>query len=132
VAAGVLAILKWDEDNRKETDQPAVAIDRDQDVPARLPEPRLEEFDDVHAGTPELWPRRAEEGYAGQEKRLKSRGKDPKTGDTYIPIDEAIEQLAGKLPVRGGEPAQTRPPQTYLRQLPSKAASGRAQTGGQE
>jgi hypothetical protein len=96
---------------------PAVA-----DKPGQLPpEPRLEAVDDLKRGKVDLWPPRAQRFLGPEEKRLEEGG------GGAIPIDQAIAALAGKLPARKGSPA----PETYLRRLPSKAASGRAETGGQ-
>ncbi len=86
--------------------------------------PRLEAIEDLRQGKVELYPPRAR-AFLRSQKELLDEG-DPAQG--IEPIEKAIDRLANRLPVAGKKhPAPT----NFAVPLPSKAASGRAQTGGQ-
>jgi hypothetical protein len=85
------------------------------------PKPRLEALEDVREHNISLWPPRAANHLAPQQEVL-AKG-DPKAG--VIPIQEAIDKLAGKLPARKGPT-----PKEFAPDLPSQSASGRPAPGG--
>jgi hypothetical protein len=120
VAVVVIALFLWGvfflfearDRVRKETDLPPAAVDRE-----RLPpQPRLEELDDLRQGKTELWPQRGRNFLGPEEKRIEPS------------VNEAMTELAGKLPAKEG-PSAT--PPNFLRRLPSRASAGRLETGGQ-
>jgi hypothetical protein len=74
-----------------------------------------------------MWPRRAARILGPEERKLEEG--DPK--HKMIPIEKAIGEVAGSLPVRRTPKSKEEAPATFLRRLPSKAASGRVLTGGQ-
>jgi hypothetical protein len=119
VLAGLFFLFADRERARKETDLPPVA------VPSGMPknQPKLEEVEDLEKGRVQLFPPRAAWVLEPEEKLLDEGGK------RALPIQEAIADLAGKLPSRG-KPKQDGPPANFQRQLPSKASSGRTDTGG--
>jgi hypothetical protein len=110
--------LFGEENAIKATDLPPAAVG-----PTEPPEPRLEEIEDVRAGRTGLWPERAEQ-YAAPRRKELDKG-DEKTG--AVPIQEALRALPGLLPAQKGPT----PGAYYGRRLPSKAASGRVETGGE-
>jgi hypothetical protein len=103
----------------KKTDLPPAAVDA-----ARLPPaPRLEAFEDLDGRNVKLMPPRARDFLATQEKLL-AEG-DPE--QSILPIETAIKEI--KLPSRKG--ASSAPPASFSTRLPSKAAAGRRETGGE-
>jgi hypothetical protein len=100
-----------------ETDRlPPAAIHEADRLP---PDPRLEY---VQKGQPRVTPPRAGDILANQ-RQLLDKG-DPKRG--IQPIAEALDALAGKLPAQKDRAAPT----NFSPRLPSKATSGRRDTGG--
>jgi hypothetical protein len=91
------------EDSRKRTPLPPAAVDR-----TRPPEPRLEALEDLSEGKVQLHPSRKQASSEEQEKAIAA----------------AIVELAGHLKSRN-RPA----PSGYAVPLPSKASSGRVETG---
>ena len=102
---------------RKQTDLPPAAVDGDRTPPG----PVLEGIEDVREKRYEAWPPRAERSLGPQGQQL-AEGK----AAGALPIDRALDELAGKLPA-----GKAAPPPNYLRRLPSKASAGRSETGGQ-
>ena len=83
------------DNERKIADLPPAHVDKN-----RLPpEPRLEAWEDVRQKNVQLFPPRAS-GYLKSQRELLDEG-NAKTG--VLPIRTAIDDLAGKLPVRKGE-----------------------------
>lgn len=119
IATWLALALTRAENKIKETSLPPAAVDKD----FLPPQPRLEALEDLREKKKaELFPPRAKAYLTGQEQLL-LRGK-PAAG--VEPISEAITQLAGRLPARK-QPA----PEAFGVMLPSKASSGRVDTGGQ-
>ena len=87
------------ENPRKKTDLPSAKVDAN-----RLPpEPRLEALEDLARAKVKLYPPRAVE-YLKAQRELLDAGDNAKG---VLPIQTAIDDLAGKLPVRkakGGRP----------------------------
>ena len=96
---------------------PQAATDTD-----RLPpEPRLEALEDLREDKPRMFPPRAAEYYAPQLERLK-------TGSgTGTPIESAMGAVES-LPVR--KTGDRAAPGNFSIRLPSKASSGKTDTGG--
>ena len=96
---------------------PQAATDTD-----RLPpEPRLEALEDLREDKPRMFPPRAAEYYAPQLERLK-------TGSgTGTPIESAMGAVES-LPVR--KTGDRAAPGNFSIRLPSKASSGKTETGG--
>jgi hypothetical protein len=113
VALLMFQVLRWRETTRpdKEPALPQAAVDEQKGLP---PIP-LEQIVDVQDHNVKLWPRRV----------------FPPSEEEKDPIARAIARAAGKLKVREGTEAETAPPAGYLRRLPSKASSGRTDTGEQ-
>jgi hypothetical protein len=87
------------EQPRKKTDLPEARVDAD-----RLPpEPRLEGLEDVRQKNVRLFPPRARQHLQSQADLL-STGNEAKG---ILPIQTAIDDLAGKLPARKGPPPGT-------------------------
>jgi hypothetical protein len=103
----------------KESDLPPAVVDQDRGLP---PIP-LEGIEDVREGRPRHLPPRGAE-YAGPREKQLRRGSE---GQGVLPIEVAMGEVARQLKAREGGVA----PRTYTIRLPSKAASGRAETGGQ-
>jgi hypothetical protein len=124
VVSVLVTWLAWhvtSEENRiKATTLPPAKVDAD-----RLPpQPRLEALDDLRKpqNPIELYPPRARSFLEKQKQELK----DGNLSENIEPIDKAMAQLAGRLPAR-----KQAPPAGFGVALPSKAASGRVETGGQ-
>ncbi|MFO0927768.1 MAG: hypothetical protein U0736_12140 [Gemmataceae bacterium] len=111
-------LLRWDRP-RKSTTLPAAEVDKNKLSPG----PRLEAFEDIDQRDPRLFPARGADYLKPQEEVLKQG--NPKRN--VEPIAAAIDQLAGRLPTREGAIAS---PASNPVRLPSKAASGRTETGG--
>jgi hypothetical protein len=123
VVVGLFFMLKKDEVARKKTTLPPAAVDQDE---GRLPpEPRLEAVEDLREKRrPQLAPPRARDYLEPQENKL--AGGDPAKGE--MPIEKAIDAVAGKLPSRKSPGAGASNP---LRDaMPSQASSGREPAGG--
>jgi hypothetical protein len=105
------------ENKRKVTTLPPAKVDRDQLPPA----PRLEAHEDLDRKKVALFPPRAQITLQPQEEMLKKGNKK----ERVLPIAEAINDLAGHLPAE-----EHPPPPGFGVPLPSKAASGRVETGG--
>jgi hypothetical protein len=115
VALATFLVLREREVARnKERELPEAAVDVEKDD---LPPIPLEQIEDVYPqrGDVQLWPRRSRKGISDQAKA----------------IDREIGRLANKLPVRPGSEDETAPPAGWERRLPSKASSGRTDTGEQ-
>jgi hypothetical protein len=119
IVTGLFVAINRHEDRRKETTLPPAAVDA---LPSdRLPpQPRLEALDDIRERNVRLQPPRARD-FLGAQEALLAKG-DKKKG--ILPIEEAIDALAGKLPHRKDVPASSSP-------QPGKASSGRFVTEGQ-
>jgi hypothetical protein len=89
---GYFNFLQRQEKPRKESKLPPASVDADRWPPA----PMLEGIEDVRDKKFKLAPPRAEEYLATQEKILQEG--DPAKG--VLPIAQAIDQVAGKLPYR--------------------------------
>ena len=123
--------LTRSEDRRKETTLPPAAVDRE-----RLPpEPRLEALEENPEARQDrgqskskreprpgykLLPPRATSYFESQRETLEKGNRK----EGILPIEDALSQLAGRLPARKREA-----PSGYAVPLPSKAASGRVETG---
>jgi hypothetical protein len=114
-------LVERGEKKKKSTPLPPAAVDSNP-LP---PKPRLEGIEDVREHNVSLWPPRAALSLAKQEKVLKDG--DPQAG--ILPIDTAIDRLAGKLPARKGKVGA--PPKSFSRNLPSSSSSGRPPGGEQ-
>jgi hypothetical protein len=106
-------VLRW-YDPEKRTDLPPVAASAVEPEP----QPRLEGIEDLEKRRPRLLPPRAADYLRGQKDELAGDGK-------AMPIEDAMKALAGKLPA-----GKLATPQGFTVRLPSKAASGRVETGG--
>jgi hypothetical protein len=105
---------------RKESDLPRAVVDQERGLP---PIP-LEGIEDVRDGKPRLLPPRAAEYTGPREQQLRQGN----AAQGVLPIDKAMAELAGQLKATRGAEG---PPRSYMIRLPSKAASGRVETGGQ-
>jgi hypothetical protein len=85
------------------------------------PHPRLEALEDVREHNIALWPPRAANYLAPQQEILT---KGDRQAD-ILPIQDAIDKLAGKLPAR-----KNAPPKDFAPDLPSQSSSGRTVKGG--
>ena len=123
ILAGLFLLFRDRERVKKEEELPGAAVDTDE-----LPPVPLEGAEDVRRGRFRIYPPRAAEIKGPEKRRLEEGYVDPKTGKKTVPIDMAIDEVAGKLPARRGGEA---PGVNYERRLPSRASSGRTTTGGQ-
>jgi hypothetical protein len=110
VALAMFLGLHWREDNRpdKVPALPEAAVDQREEAFPPIP---LEGVVDVKNRDVQLWPDRQKRGVGGKD---------------HVPISQVLDELPGKLKAR-----KEAPPASYLRRLPSKASSGRTETGGQ-
>jgi hypothetical protein len=119
VLTGFYAVLSGLETG-KQNDLPPAAADKAATWPQ---EPRLEAIDDIRKKNDtnfELLPKRADRFFDSQETLLDKGDKD------HLPIQQAIAELAGKLPAE-----KKAAPTGFSRRLPSRASAGRVETGGQ-
>jgi hypothetical protein len=123
--AGMFRLLQKREQARDRANEQLPAAE---DPARRRPtdQPMPETIEDVRRRDVELWPPRARRYLERQERLLEKGGVDPETKQKTVPIQDAIDALADNLPAR-----KRAPPDSHLRSLPSKASSGRTQTGGQ-
>lgn len=98
-------------------DLPRASTDEDR----RPPEPRLEALEDLRENKPRMFPPRAAEYYAPQLERLKSGG------GTGTPIESAMGAVQSLPTRKTGDRAA---PESFSIRLPSKASSGKTETGG--
>ncbi len=94
----------------------------DTDTDRLPPEPRLEALEDLREDKPRMFPPRAAEYYAPQIEQLKAGGGDA------TPIAEAMDAVSKSLPVR--KTGDRAAPGNFSIRLPSKASSGKTETGG--
>lgn len=126
VAMGLLLrYISGLEKARKVSDLPAAAVDQSQGLP---PIP-LEGIEDIRDGRPRLFPPRAAEDAAPRQAQLR----EGDAGKGVLPIGSAMKQYAEGLADGGakGKGQEAAAPTTFTIRLPSKAASGRVETGGQ-
>ena len=86
------------------------------------PEPRLEAMEDLDEGKASMFPPRAAEYYSSQREQLKTGG------GAVTPIESAMETVSKSLPVR--KTGDRAAPTSFSTRLPSKASSGKTETGG--
>ena len=94
------------------------------DADRRLPEPRLEALEDLRENKPRMFPPRAAEYYAPPLERLKTGDEDK----GILKIEVAMGAVSKSLPVR--KTGDNAAPTSFSRRLPSKASSGKSETGG--
>jgi hypothetical protein len=111
-------LTRSEEGRKKSTLPPAYEDTKAQ----QLPQPALESMEDMVHARVRLYPPRAREDLARQEKKQKKDG--------VVPIDEAIQQMAQALQQQSKDQKQRHAPDSFAVPLPSKASSGRAETGG--
>jgi hypothetical protein len=121
----LLRLIERLEKPRKESDLPPAAVDQSKGLP---PIP-LEGIEDVRDGRPRLHPPRAADYATPREGQLRKGGPD----EGVLPIDRALEQYATELAGQDEQSKRKVPaaPAAFSVRLPSKAASGRVETGGQ-
>ena len=88
----------------------------------RPPEPRLEAQEDLDRGEARMFPPRADEYLKPQREQLRDGSA------SAMPIESAMD-VAKSLPYR--KTGDNAPPTSFSRRLPSKASSGKSETGGQ-
>lgn len=126
---GLMSWMFWSiqslEDPQKTTDLPTAQSARE----AGLPPIPLEGIEDIGEGRPRLFPPRGAEYTAPRERQL--RQGDAKQG--VLPIEQAMAQFAADVQKKDESSKRQveKAPSSFSIRLPSKAASGWRDTGGQ-